>query len=300
MMNSKMNYFGSKQWLVGTLDGVIPPECSTIMSPFFGSGVVEYSLLASRHNLKVSACDLFEPLVYLHMAICEEPDRLIETIRDEFPQDVDKEFVYSTRDSFDNGRCAGMSQLKKAATLYFMLHHSYSGKYGTFASKRGKPPIMSKVAKLMDKCHAAPALAKRLRVVERDAIKFIQSTQHDDQTIIYADPPYYFETTAFSKYYAVSDSDSYRFQRDLAAALRATKLPFIVSLNDTQETRELYSDCIVHTIPMTKNIYVHSGTKHLVPRRELLIFGPQQYWHDRLPDQFAIRGQMSEMLDLKP
>eukprot|EP00929_Paragymnodinium_shiwhaense_P028328 TRINITY_DN16438_c0_g1_i3.p1 TRINITY_DN16438_c0_g1~~TRINITY_DN16438_c0_g1_i3.p1 ORF type:complete len:289 (-),score=17.57 TRINITY_DN16438_c0_g1_i3:259-1125(-) len=58
-----LRWLGNKFNVRNTIASYVPTEVSTVVSPFFGSGCVEFALLRERSHIKVVASDLGSPLV---------------------------------------------------------------------------------------------------------------------------------------------------------------------------------------------------------------------------------------------
>ncbi len=84
-------------------------------------------------------------------------------------------------------------------------------------------------------------------------------------TLFYLDPPYY----GSEGYYGPGMFGRDDFER-LAELLSTLKGRFVMSLNDLPETRRIFGQFILHSVPVTYGV---GGGKKTVRRRELIITG---------------------------
>ena len=113
---------------------------------------------------------------------------------------------------------------------YVLLRNSFSGKWGSFAQQR--PLALSSVRRLQPPCNVT--------VRRQDALAYLRALPCLAHQCIYADPPYIFPGRSMN-YYGARGGHDLVFHMELRDALFASGLPFIVSVNDVPEARELYS-----------------------------------------------------------
>ena len=195
-------------------------------SPFFGSGKLEYYLAARRAGLEVRGVDAFEPVANLHRCYLRQDPVFLRSLLRLVGRRVDRRF-YSGRllPSALRGRAG-----RRAACAYVLLRNSFSGKWGSFAQQR--PLALSSVRRLQPPCNVA--------VRHQDALAYLRALPCLAHQCIYADPPYIFPGRSMN-YYRTRGGHDLVFYTELRDALFASGLPFVVSVNDVPEARELYS-----------------------------------------------------------
>ena len=119
---------------------------------------------------------------------------------------------------------------RRAVCAYVLLRNSFSGKWGSFAQQR--PLALSSVRRLQPPCNVT--------VRRQDALAYLRALPCLAHQCIYADPPYIFPGRSMN-YYGTRGGHDLVFHTELRDALFASGLPFVVSVNDVPEARELYS-----------------------------------------------------------
>ena len=71
MRSGLVKYMGSKTWLREALVALLPPDCTTLVSPFFGGGACEYHCAAQ--GLCVQGWDLDPLVAKYHIALARQP-----------------------------------------------------------------------------------------------------------------------------------------------------------------------------------------------------------------------------------
>ena len=208
----QLKYFGSKAWLAPHMDRLLG-DVAVLHSPFFGSGKLEYYLAARRPGLEVRGVDA------LH--------RCLRSLLRLVGRRVDRRF-YSGR--LLPGALRGRAG-RRAACVYVLLRNSFSGKWGSFAQQRLL--ALSSARRLQQPpCNVT--------VRRQDALAYLRALPCLAHQCIYADPPYIFPGRSMN-YYGTRGGHDLVFHTELRDALFASGLPFIVSVNDVPEARELYS-----------------------------------------------------------
>ena len=119
---------------------------------------------------------------------------------------------------------------RRAACAYVLLRNSFSGKWGSFAQQR--PLALSSARRLQPPCNVT--------VRRQDALAYLRALPCLAHQCIYADPPYIFPGRSMN-YYGTRGGHDLVFHTELRDALFASGLPFVLSVNDVPEARELYS-----------------------------------------------------------
>ena len=118
---------------------------------------------------------------------------------------------------------------RRAACTYVLLRNSFSGKWGSFAQQR---PLALSSVRRQPPCNVT--------VRHQDALAYLRALPSLAHQCIYADPPYIFPGRSMN-YYGTRGGHDLVFHTELQDALFASGLPFVVSVNDVPEARELYS-----------------------------------------------------------
>ena len=222
----QLKYFGSKAWLAPHLDRLLG-DVAVLHSPFFGSGKLEYYLAARRPGLEVRGVDAFEPVANLHRCYLRRDPVFLRSLLRLVGRRVDRRF-YSGH--LLPGALRGRAG-RRAACAYVLLRNSFSGKWGSFAQQR--PLALSSVRRLQQPpCNVT--------VRRQDALAYLRALPRRAHQCIYADPPYIFPGRSMN-YYGTRGGHDLVFHTELRDALFASGLPFVVSVNDVPEARELYS-----------------------------------------------------------
>jgi site-specific DNA-adenine methylase len=124
------------------------------------------------------------------------------------------------------------------------LRHSYSGKFGRF--DKSSRPLTARTVELLRR-----SAASNVQLELKDALEAIRNAP--DGSVIYADPPYLRQCTR-DRTYANAKMGDLQFHRDLAQALRARKLPFVLSTGDDPDVLALYSDCHITLVRRTSRV----------------------------------------------
>ena len=222
----QLKYFGSKAWLAPHLDRLLG-DVAVLHSPFFGSGKLEYYLAARRPGLEVRGVDAFEPVANLHRCYLRRDPVFLRSLLRLVGRRVDRRF-YSGH--LLPGALRGRAG-RRAACAYVLLRNSFSGKWGSFAQQRLL--ALSSVRRLQQ-----PPCNVTVRC--QDALAYLRALPCLAHQCIYADPPYIFPGRSMN-YYGTRGGHDLVFHTELRDALFASGLPFIVSVNDVPEARELYS-----------------------------------------------------------
>ena len=252
-------WVGSKEKLIPYIRRIMPEKLSQYVEPFGGSGAVLLSMKPRPGRLDIYN-DFNVELVNLFCCVKEQSNALLRELRF-FPLHSREEFewyksflehravffenieaelkVLEDRDCFTEEQAealtpilrerAQLHDVYRAAAYFKRVWGSFSGTTNSFGIK----PL-----KLKDALERLLEAAKRLEdaVIEnKDAVKLILDRDRPDG-LIYCDPPYY----DAEQYYdaAFSAEDHVR----LHDAIKECKGYVIVSYNDCEEIRRLYSD----------------------------------------------------------
>nr|WP_290883267.1 DNA adenine methylase [Anaerotruncus sp.] len=250
---------GSKEKLIPYIRRIMPEKLSQYVEPFGGSGAVLLSMKPRPGRLDIYN-DFNVELVNLFCCVKEQSNALLRELRF-FPLHSREEFewyksflehravffenieaelkVLEDRDCFTEEQAEALTPiLRERAQLYDVYRAAayFKRVWGSFSGTTNSFGI--KPLKLKDALERLLEAAKRLEdaVIEnKDAVKLILDRDRPDG-LIYCDPPYY----DAEQYYdaAFSAEDHVR----LHDAIKECKGYVIVSYNDCEEIRRLYSD----------------------------------------------------------
>ena len=200
----QLNYFGSKAWLAPHMDRLLG-DVAVLHSPFFGSGKLEYYLAARRAWRQ-------------RLRARRKPAPLLLEARPGLPA------LLAAPGGAQGGQAlllrappAGRSERPRRAP-------------GRLRVRPAAQQLLGKVGLL----RTAEAAGTEQRAASAAA------TLQRAHQCIYADPPYIFPGRSMN-YYGTRGGHDLVFHTELRDALFASGLPFVVSVNDVPEARELYS-----------------------------------------------------------
>ena len=226
-----LRYIGSKRWLREKVEEMIPLDTEILPSPFFGSGQVEYFVAQKRPNIRVHGSDLFRPIVNFHQHL--PVDGIRQFVDNHLDLDSYKDLVKGISEVDDR---------TSAILAYVLLHFSFMGKFGTFDPSR--KPISERILAPMDKLKQL----QNIEVCHGDALDVLQMVRGAGQKIcLFLDPPYV--TKYKDRYYGGKRQVNLaEFHEKLASAVKETGVPFIMSIHDSEEIRELYKDFSIQSV----------------------------------------------------
>ena len=237
MRSGLVKYMGSKTWLRETLVALLPSDCTTLVSPFFGGGACEYHCAAQ--GLRVKGWDLDPLVANYHIALARQPAA------------VQSEMLALQGKTLDRTQyCALLASLRRkpratarnAALFALLLHHSWNGELGRFTRDGPFPRRLL----------SQPL--PRLEVQHGDSMDVLESFRGARQpgVCLYLDPPY--PKIGERRYFCGGNTEMHE---RLHSILSECQTPWYPSLPDTAEVRSKWA-----------------SFRLLEPRRgELLIFG---------------------------
>lgn len=178
--------------------------------------------------------DINDDLINLHRIIKMRPKSLEFALSNML---VSRTLFYGIK----KGVIKPKNDIERAAFYYFLITQSFGGKRDSFILGKSRPPksIYKSFAKFSQRL-------KRVYIEHMDFRKLI-ATYDSKNTLFYLDPPYF----ATEHYYEIKGGFGEKEHRDLAAILRNIQGKFILSYNDCEFIKSLYTD--FHTME-TKEI----------------------------------------------
>ena len=257
-IKSPLRYPGGKSRAVKEIWKYIEPlEPETLCSPFFGGGSLE--IFCAQKDIKVYGYDHFRPLVDFWRWLLKDPEKLAKSVEKYKPGQFSKESFYElqkthplTKDSF-----------KRATEFYVLNRTSYSGSTlsGGMANYKGINPRFTKssVQRLRD--FKVKNLSVKCASFEKSIIK------HPD-VLLYLDPPYLIK----NKLYGNRGDLHKNFQHEKLAEILKNREKWILSYNNSDEVRELYSDFQITTPRWSYSMSKDKKMPKDKKSKELLIF----------------------------
>ena len=213
---------GSKKWLAPVVESRLPPDARTLVSPFFGSGKLEYHIAKVRPGIRVLGSDLDPAIAEMHRSYLEDYDAFCEEALRH--ANMTRETYYALLDDRD----------RSGAATYALLRASFNGRLGT---KRKHPRRMDIV----------PPAPPNVSVRCADALDVVRDATEAD--FLYLDPPY--GAAKHARYYRYPGDRA--FHERLAETLKACRAPWLLSVDPS--LRDLYASwCDIEEIPRVEQM----------------------------------------------
>jgi len=227
-LKSLLRYPGGKSRALKHIIPYFPKNLTEMVSPFFGGGSIEIHYAAQ--GARVHGYDIFEPLTNFWQEVLSHPESLAKRLEEEFrpcskPDFAEYQEKHSSRDENSHER---------ACMFYALNRSSFSGatlSAGWSKEAAAKRFTKSSIERL--KNFVCPSLT----VEQADFTDSLR--RHDDETFIYADPPYLLEkSTLYGERGSThKDFDHQRFAEEIKK-----KNNWVISYNPHPEILELYKD----------------------------------------------------------
>jgi DNA adenine methylase len=228
---SPLRYPGGKTRALSILQRYLTeyyPGRGTLLSPFLGGG--SFELACASEGMQVYANDLFVPLYTFWQVLKLDPKGLHEATLKQIP--VSKEVFLQHRNSKLEYR-----DPQEVAAAYFLVNRSsFSGATfcGGFSTEAGEKRCnQSAVDRLLE------VDLRNVTLSNQDAIQFLRSHPETQDTVVYADPPYFITSYVYGK-----NGDMHEgFDHAGFALALLGRTDWILSYNDCPYVRELYAGC---------------------------------------------------------
>lgn len=220
-MRTLLRYPGGKSRAVSSLKEFIPEDINEICSPFFGGGALEIYL--ADKGVRVYGYDIFEPLVNFWKHVISDAYNLAAEVELLFP--MSKDMFYTLQKTQDKIN----PPIKRAAVFYALNRASFSGSTLSGGMSLGHPRFTKSSIQRIKEFSIDNLSVDRLDF--KDSIK-----KHRD-TFLYCDPPYFIE----SSLYGIKGSTQKNFDHEGLAELLKNRDGWILSYNDCEYIRKLYS-----------------------------------------------------------
>jgi len=256
---SPLAYVGGKRFAVPIVDALVPRSVRRIMSPFIGGGSIELHFAARGVN--VQAYDAFTPLVHFWRAASESGGASIVKVARQYAVDVvDVKSLGAIRERIKEIVASDDIDTLLLGSLYLVVNTcAFSG--GGLASGYSSNRKMQADYTLayLEAFNYPPTL----HVSESHFAKSIPAHQGD---FIYADPPYDIASTLYG--YSGELHRTFSHEK-LAELLCAHDGGFLLSYNDTERIRSLYSDYPIISLYKRKGMQITSNNR----QAEIIIDG---------------------------
>jgi DNA adenine methylase len=305
-------WVGCKEGLMRYILQIIPPKIKSFIDVCGGSGAVILNLPPDPGRLDIYN-DLDAELSNLMACAKERPIALMREIgflpihsriifewfRDFVDhQDSVKQFAAEELELLSDQGCFTEEQaeelrpiclkkielfdVKRAAAYYHRIRGSFSSTGTSFGVKSND------VRRFLYLISQASERLKNVVVENKNALQLIVERDRED-SLIYADPPYY----QAEKIYRIKCSS--RFHIRLWQKLMACKGRFILSYNDCPFVRQLYKDCYILAFERGNPLAKEKGATY----KELLItnYDPTPYMTSQM-DLFSLGQEDKQALKL--
>ncbi len=233
-MDSFISWVGGKKLLRKRILEEFPTErkFKRYVEVFGGAGWVLFS--RDRHAEIEVYNDRNGELVNLFRCVKYHPEALQKEL----------EWVLTSREIFElykRTEAAGLTDIQRAARFFVLIKESYGSKMGTFLSG---PKDMGKAVEYLS------CISKRLRmtVLENQDYSKIISRYDSAETLFYLDPPYFNAERQYQEKFAKQDHEQ------LYSLLSHIKGMFLLSYNDCEEIRKLYSRYKILPVNRSNNL----------------------------------------------
>jgi DNA adenine methylase len=249
---SPLRYPGGKTRAIRILETFVDkyyPNRIILLSPFFGGG--SFELHMTTKSLRVKGNDLFVPLFTFWQTKKERPEELYNKIKENTP--IDKQKFKSMRSSI-------MSETDPVliASYYFLINRtSFSGATlcGGFSQQASEKRLTESSLSRLKDCDVS-----MINFTNLDCNTFLNENPENDNSFIYADPPYYIETYIYGK-----DGDMHiSFDHNAFANQIKKRKDWILSYNDCAYIRTLYEDCRIFEAKWAYGMNAGKGSSEII------------------------------------
>jgi DNA adenine methylase len=229
MNKSPLRYPGGKSRAIKILEKYLEnfPNRTVLLSPFFGGG--SFELFAKSKGFRILGNDLFGPLYTFWVTLQTHKTQLIQEIKSKMP--VSKEDFIKFRSTVCNAE-----HVDRASSYFIINRCSFSGATmcGGFSKEASEKRLTESSLKKLNNCDVSG-----ITFTNVDCCKFLDQNPETDQTLVYADPPYY-----ISNYIYGRNGDLHeQFDHEAFAKCIQKRRDWIISYNDCEYIRKLYTGC---------------------------------------------------------
>ncbi len=225
-MKSLLRYPGGKSRALKHIIPYFPKNLTEMVSPFFGGGSIEIHY--ASQGARVYGYDIFDPLVNFWQQVAASPKGLANILEKDYRPCSKEDFLSYQK----NQSCYSYSDIERAAMFYALNRSSFSGATlsGGYSKQAAEKRFtQSSIDRLRD------FICTSLTVEQADFADSLR--RHDDETFIYADPPYLLEKSTL---YGERGSAHKDFDHQKLAEEIKKKNNWVISYNPHPEILELY------------------------------------------------------------
>lgn len=228
---SPLRYPGGKTRAIKTLENYVEthyPNENILVSPFFGGGSFELNMAVKGYTIYGN--DLFYPLYIFWKTVKQKPIEVLTLICSHMP--VDKNLFHELRSKILESK----NDVEIAAYYYIINRCSFSGSTfcGGFSTQASTGRLNESSLQTLKNVDLT-----NIHISNDDCLEFIKK---HPETLIYADPPYYISTYIYGR-----DGDLHKqFDHESFATEIKKHTKWILSYNDCEYIRNLYSDCRIY------------------------------------------------------
>lgn len=230
---SPLRYPGGKTRARKRLDEIFneyfnPGDFTTIASPFIGGGSFEF-YMQGNYNYNIISNDLFTPLYNFWICVKNNREELVNKVYDYF--NPSKEDFNNYKETINDG-----SDIERAAKYFTLNRSSFSG--ATLSGGYSKQAATKRFTQ-----SSIDRLSKvDLRNMEIHNLNFEEFINIlDGNEFLFLDPPYHIESNLYGKNGDLHE----KFDHDKLHDVLSSKTNWMMTYNDDEYIRNLYSDYII-------------------------------------------------------
>lgn len=264
-MKPFLKWAGGKRRLVPFISNLIDNmESRRLIEPFMGGG----SIFAATNFKSYVLNDSNPDLITLYKTLMNNKDSLIEQVKQIFIPENNTLETYKQLRTLYNSIPEGSSE--RSALFVYLNKHAFNGMYRVNAKGGYNIPFArykSVKAPIEDMDEFSNKLNQSdVKFHTGDFQSVMETARYGD--VIYCDPPYspLSKTASFTSYAKEAfGPDEHKRLVEIAQKMAKSGAQVIISNHDTDETRELYKDAIIHEINVQRMIGAKSESRIKVP-----------------------------------
>ncbi len=231
---SPLRYPGGKQKAINVISKMLPSQIQEYREPLVGGGSVYMYARSNKLAERYWINDAFNELVLFWKAVqdertCSKLIEELEALRSGFRSAKEiKKYFLKAREEKSN------SDYRKALLFFFFNRVTFSGttRAGGFSSAAS---LNRFTASSIERLRSMPEALRGTTITDLDFEEVI--LQPGEDVFIFLDPPYYTASKLYGRGGALHQFDHDR----LAHILKTTKHKFLITYDDCDEIRSLYS-----------------------------------------------------------
>lgn len=231
---SPLRYPGGKQKAIEQIAKMLPTSAAEFREPMVGGGSVFFHAKSIEFAQSYWINDKFKELVSFWRAVkdpstCKKLANDLEKLRSRFKSaDQIKEYFLKAREEVPD------DEYREAFLFFFFNRVTFSGttRAGGFSSAAS---LLRFTASSIERLRPLPEALAGVQITNEDFEEVIRAPGKD--VFIFLDPPYYTATKLYGR-----NGNLHAFDHEkLATLLKKTKHRFLITYDDCDEIRQLYS-----------------------------------------------------------